>query len=191
MRSKGPYHAIVLATSSGTTPASIAGLRDICSPPWILRDRALSFPSSASQETPSFGSSSSTSIPSESISEVAVHRPLITSWATAFRRRYPPSGSRSDLSETPAGEGTRSDSVESPVEATPIETTGKTRAQIKAAQYEKGCGEVWKTYQKCLKVTTSFGPPLRRADFGCRKPFWPIGACQLCSNRREMNIPRS
>ena len=121
---------------------------------------SFAIPSYVSQETPSFASSSSTSIPSESIPELAVHQPLITSWASAFRRRYPPSGSRSDLSETPAGEGTRSDAVESPVEATPVETAGKTRAQIKAAQYEKGCGEVWKTYQKCLKVTMYFGPAL-------------------------------
>ena len=118
------------------------------------------FSSSDLQETPSSGSSPSTSIPLESVSEVAVPRPLITSWATAFRQRHPPKGLRPDPSVPPAGEGTSGDTVEPPMEATPVETAGRTRAQIKAEQYEKGCGEVWKSYQKCLKVTMSFGPCL-------------------------------
>ena len=34
----------------------------------------------------------------------------------------------------------------------PIDTRGKTRAQIKAEEYERNCGALWRTYQTCLQV---------------------------------------
>lgn len=34
----------------------------------------------------------------------------------------------------------------------PLDTSGMTRAQAKAAEYERSCGRVWKEYQGCLKV---------------------------------------
>ena len=33
-----------------------------------------------------------------------------------------------------------------------IDIRGKTRAQIKAEEYERNCGQVWKDYHQCLKV---------------------------------------
>jgi hypothetical protein len=36
----------------------------------------------------------------------------------------------------------------------PIDTRGKTRAQIKAEEYERNCGALWKSYQTCLQVCT-------------------------------------
>jgi hypothetical protein len=38
-------------------------------------------------------------------------------------------------------------------EAYKIDTRGKTRAQIKAEEYEKACGGYWRDYQSCLKVS--------------------------------------
>lgn len=34
-----------------------------------------------------------------------------------------------------------------------IDTKGKTRAQVKAEEYERSCGEAWTRYQSCLKVS--------------------------------------
>jgi hypothetical protein len=46
------------------------------------------------------------------------------------------------------------------VDEGPLETRGKTRAQIKAEQYERACGAVWREYQGCLKVRR-LSPSLR------------------------------
>jgi hypothetical protein len=43
-------------------------------------------------------------------------------------------------------------------EAYKIDTRGKTRAQIKAEEYEKACGGYWRDYQSCLKVSSDMYP---------------------------------
>lgn len=42
----------------------------------------------------------------------------------------------------------------SPVHAKPINTEGKTRAQIKAEEYDRNCGAIWHEYRGCLHVGT-------------------------------------
>lgn len=37
----------------------------------------------------------------------------------------------------------------------PLDTSGMTRAQAKAAEYERSCGRVWKEYQGCLRVSSA------------------------------------
>ena len=40
----------------------------------------------------------------------------------------------------------------SPVYTKPINTSGKTRAQIKAEEYDRNCGAIWNDYKGCLHV---------------------------------------
>nr|XP_031864420.1 uncharacterized protein CI109_000334 [Kwoniella shandongensis]KAA5531492.1 hypothetical protein CI109_000334 [Kwoniella shandongensis] len=78
-------------------------------------------------------------------------QPLITSWANAFpsRRTVPP----------PHHPHTRihvhhphtPDEPDDEIDDDPIDTTGKTRSQIKAEEYERSCGKAWLEYQGCLK----------------------------------------
>lgn len=51
-----------------------------------------------------------------------------------------------------------------PVNLPPIDTRGKTRAQIKAEEYERNCGALWRNYQSCLKVRHPLSP-VRRTTF--------------------------
>jgi hypothetical protein len=87
--------------------------------------------------------------------ELPLRKPLITSWANAFPKRTRPI----------IGDAPLEDTIESSVSsAVPelqrssykIDTRGKTRAQIKAEEYEKACGEPWRLYQSCLKVCPQF-----------------------------------
>lgn len=84
--------------------------------------------------------------------EPSLRRPLVTSWANAF-----PSRARTAVTvETDLSEPSQSESpslrVATPQNTSPIDTRGKTRAQIKAEEYERACGEHWREYQDCLKV---------------------------------------
>lgn len=86
--------------------------------------------------------------------EASLRRPLVTSWSNAF-----PSRSRSTIAvESDLSESSQSESpslrVATPQDTSPIDTRGKTRAQIKAEEYERACGEHWREYQDCLKVST-------------------------------------
>lgn len=77
---------------------------------------------------------------------------LVTSWAGAsvFRRRP----------AAPASHAVSADDMVSAPhvhvdegELEPLDTTGMSPSQIKAAEYERACGRVWKEYQGCLKVS--------------------------------------
>ncbi|GMK53996.1 hypothetical protein CspeluHIS016_0105820 [Cutaneotrichosporon spelunceum] len=99
----------------------------------------------------SSSSSSSAASPSPSSEEELADgkRRLITSWAysSAFRSRVMPT-------PAPADDMVGASHVHFGVEeeeGEPMDTEGMTRAQIKAAQYERQCGKVWKDYQRCLR----------------------------------------
>lgn len=78
-------------------------------------------------------------------------RRLITSWAysSAFRRRAMATPAAAD--DMVGASHVHFDLEEE--EGPPMDTEGMTRAQIKAAQYERQCGKVWKEYQGCLRVS--------------------------------------
>ncbi|KAK8858793.1 hypothetical protein IAR55_003023 [Kwoniella newhampshirensis] len=116
-----------------------------------------------SSSTPSSSASSSTFVTGSDSAPVANHhhvsttpstqqtkRPLITSWANAFpsrtRAKAPAqiSGARTHVAHTP-------DYPDEEIDVEPIDTSGKTRAQIKAEEYERACGKAWIEYQACLK----------------------------------------
>ncbi|KAK1925829.1 hypothetical protein DB88DRAFT_485279 [Papiliotrema laurentii] len=42
----------------------------------------------------------------------------------------------------------------------PIDKRGKTRAQIKAEEYERNCGAVWRQYKSCLTKAIEENPSL-------------------------------
>ncbi|WVQ78413.1 hypothetical protein IAT38_000499 [Cryptococcus sp. DSM 104549] len=93
-----------------------------------------------------------------------VKQPLITSWAAAFPTRprtrpahhghhhhhhsHPAPG---QASTGEAEEIDYPDDDDDEEEMEPIDTAGKTRAQIKAEEYDRNCGKVWAEYQGCLK----------------------------------------
>lgn len=77
---------------------------------------------------------------------------LVTSWAAAFR----PRDSRTVANRTAhhpliqtLNPGNR---IWQPIEEAATDVTGKTRAQIKAEEYDRACGEPWQRYQLCLTV---------------------------------------
>jgi hypothetical protein len=78
---------------------------------------------------------------------------LITSWSSAFTRKAHPTHTIPPRS----GETEPTNAVNSSTPQAAIDNTGKTRAQIKAEEYDRACGEVWKEYQSCLKVSTPPG----------------------------------
>lgn len=79
-------------------------------------------------------------------------KPIITSWAAALRPRAVLTVDRDTSAQTPEpGVGVSALGTER--EAYKIDTRGKTRAQIKAEEYEKACGGYWRDYQSCLKVS--------------------------------------
>ncbi|BEJ12207.1 hypothetical protein CspHIS471_0206670 [Cutaneotrichosporon sp. HIS471] len=89
-------------------------------------------PSSSSEEQPAEGK-----------------RRLITSWAhsSAFRRRAMATPAPADDMIGASHVHFDLEEEEEPA----MDTEGMTRAQIKAAQYERQCGKVWKEYQGCLR----------------------------------------
>jgi hypothetical protein len=102
------------------------------------------------------------SVPSSSISStlptsyMSSQDRISTNWANTFRRRstnslldYPLPESRMETEALPSTE------LYHIPPSQPLVTAGKTRAQIKAEEYERACGESWKRYQACLKVGLS------------------------------------
>lgn len=89
--------------------------------------------------------------------EDTVHRnPTIarpkTNWSGAIGRssvsRHNSASSVADTSAPLSLGNHESNQVDLPQ----IDTRGKTRAQIKAEQYERACGEQWKAYRHCIEV---------------------------------------
>jgi hypothetical protein len=83
--------------------------------------------------------------------EISLRKPLITNWANAFRSRTIPLNGDTPL-EDAVDPSTSHVAPELQRSSYKIDTRGKTRAQIKAEEYEKACGEPWQLYQTCLKV---------------------------------------
>jgi hypothetical protein len=112
-------------------------------------------------------SSSGSSSPTESASPSSADPPrrqyLITSWASAFRQRPRHQEPRDLPYEDPLDSPQKDTTVIPSGPTKAVDTAGKTRAQIKAEDYERACGESWRTYQKCLKVSSS----CRRIRFCC------------------------
>ncbi|KIR54266.1 hypothetical protein I315_03325 [Cryptococcus gattii Ru294] len=85
-------------------------------------------------------------------------RTLITSWANAFSshrsttlsQTKPRQPTSSTLEGTPLPAYNYPDPVYENSQSMNIDTAGKTRAQIKAEEYERACGQLWKDYQGCL-----------------------------------------
>lgn len=78
---------------------------------------------------------------------------IITNWSSAFRRReYPTTATPTDATtdEAPTFQ-------QVPTQLPPIDTRGKTRAQIKAEEYDRNCGSAWREYNACLKASRT--PP--------------------------------
>jgi hypothetical protein len=77
---------------------------------------------------------------------------IVTNWSSAFRRREYPSANTSP--DTSADESPTFQHV--PAQLPPIDTKGKTRAQIKAEEYDRNCGSAWREYNACLKVSRAW-----------------------------------
>ncbi|ORY30583.1 hypothetical protein BCR39DRAFT_587849 [Naematelia encephala] len=80
-----------------------------------------------------------------------VRAQLVTSWSAAFPSRI--TNPRLDVHSPVAVDGSLSpdfDHGSQTRDAVPVDTTGQTRAQIKAAEYERACGAAWKAYRSCL-----------------------------------------
>ena len=151
-------------------------------------------PSGSSSSSSSSTPSSSTGEPTSSGSTaVEPSRRLVTSWGRAFDRKTPkevsvlPPGQaflsfndpdpdtesggsfaagESDL----AGRGYTAGGAggHAPHAGVPrVDPTGKTRAQVKAEEYELACGAAWKSYQKCLKVSN--GQPAAGQNGKCQE----------------------
>lgn len=94
------------------------------------------------------------------VEEVRPGKPLITSWSNALRRRaYPTSGDAATGIIEDGGivetEAVAEQKGETGVRTArrPIDTRGKNRAQIKAEEYERDCGDAFRAYQGCLVVS--------------------------------------
>ena len=90
--------------------------------------------------------------PTVSSSDPSRPERLLTNWSNAF----PPSSS-ARLSSSKDGQGplphdTGGVGGEVIKEAEPIDLAGKTRAQIKALEYERVCGDKWRRYNQCVQV---------------------------------------
>jgi len=149
----------------------------------ILSSRLQSSSAPSSSSTPSPASSSTPdAVTPESEAELPLRKPLVTSWANAFPKR-----TRPIIGDTPSEDTTDSSFSNSVPElqrsSYKIDTRGKTRAQIKAEEYEKACGEPWRLYQSCLKVCFYLGAKLMN-----RKRLHKTQVCRLYWNRRGMNI---
>jgi len=76
---------------------------------------------------------------------------IATSWADAFRSKTITQISPDPVTPSPALPGVPLHPVHTsspPV----VDAKGKTRAQLKAEEYERNCGQVWREYHQCLTV---------------------------------------
>lgn len=72
---------------------------------------------------------------------------IITNWSLAFPSK--PTATRQPI----ASETQTAASPAPPVEEPYVpDTKGKSRSEVKAEEYERRCGEAWRSYQTCLKV---------------------------------------
>lgn len=123
-------------------------------------------------------SSSSLPAPSSSPSEVtsaetpgSPSRKLITNWSHAFRSRprlMPPAGTEANEGKVEWETSAVYEMVSTTVPS--IDKRGKTRAQIKAEEYDLACGQHWRDYQGCLKVRYDPAAPMETdwlAECGC------------------------
>ncbi|WVR04488.1 hypothetical protein IAU60_001492 [Kwoniella sp. DSM 27419] len=89
--------------------------------------------------------------------------PIITSWASAFPSRprrsaghHPAQGAKAEESHWfdfgLSDEQDEGDVQEGGQEVEQVDTSGKTRAQVKAEEYQRNCGKFWDEYQGCLKT---------------------------------------
>ncbi|OXH40085.1 hypothetical protein J008_01262 [Cryptococcus neoformans] len=124
--------------------------------PALDATRSVSYPAPAA--SPSSPQIQPTAIVQQQAEPQKQKRTLITSWANVFpsRRSTTLPQTKSRLPSSPAGEGTSlpvpdyPDPVYENSQIVNIDTAGKTRAQIKAEEYERACGQLWKNYQGCL-----------------------------------------
>ena len=104
------------------------------------------------------------SAPTEHLSSSSQHNSIrqrpITSWADAFRTRPVVQVDHDPSMEDPSSANYGNESSIIGPNQKPIETAGKTRAQVKAEEYEQACGQSWRIYQVCLKVSISLHPSL-------------------------------
>lgn len=127
--------------------------------PALDTTRSVSYP--APIASPSLPQVQSATIVQQQAEPRTQKRTLITSWANAF-----PSHRSATLSQTKSRQPNSStlegtsfpaynypDPVYENSQSMNIDTAGKTRAQIKAEEYERACGQLWKDYQGCLMVS--------------------------------------
>lgn len=127
--------------------------------PALDATRSVSYPAPAA--SPSSPQIQPTAIIQQQAEPQKQKRTLITSWANVFpsRRSTTLPQTKSRLPSSSAGEGTSlpvpdyPDPVYEDSQIVNIDTAGKTRAQIKAEEYERACGQLWKNYQGCLVVS--------------------------------------
>ncbi|KAL1413109.1 hypothetical protein Q8F55_000858 [Vanrija albida] len=85
-----------------------------------------------------------------------------TSWglSSAFRARPAPVPTPA-AAQSPADDMVSAAHVHhAPDEREPLDTSGMSRAQAKAAEYERHCGAAWRAYQGCLRKAISANPNL-------------------------------
>lgn len=113
---------------------------------------------------------------------------LATSWAGAFRQRSHPPAPEMPPPDTTADVSKAKEDSTLCEGSKLMDTAGKTRAQIKAEEYERACGESWRHYQTCLRVSSRPGRISSHANMCHRKPLQQIRACRRCWSRRETSI---
>lgn len=132
----------------------------------ILSSRQQPSASTSSSSTTSPAQSTTSEIATQEVqSEIPLRKPLVTSWANAFRTRPRPVIDEAPLEDI-SDSYISHDVPEMQRSSYKIDTRGKTRAQIKAEEYEKACGEPWRLYQSCLKVCPALSVQLM-AESGC------------------------
>ncbi|KAL7420158.1 hypothetical protein Q5752_005124 [Cryptotrichosporon argae] len=108
---------------------------------------ALPLSGTVSSPTSSAGSASASA---STLAPAPAPARIITNWSSAFRRRAP-LVLASEGDTAPASAGGAHDGAAAPTLVS-VDTRGKTRAQIKAEEYERSCGAAWNEYQGCLKT---------------------------------------
>ncbi|RXK40077.1 hypothetical protein M231_02717 [Tremella mesenterica] len=115
--------------------------------------RISSTPSPSSSSSPHIPALSTAALSSATGSSVSDRVRPVTNWSSAFNRRNVQS---KPLAQEHLQGGHVPPYAHSPytptIPVTTIDTTGKTRAQVKAEEYEMACGQAWREYQSCLKV---------------------------------------
>jgi len=88
------------------------------------------------------------------------HTPrIITSWASAFTKRPIQGDVPETLTASPASHVVSSHPI--PTSHAAVDVQGKTRAQVKAEEYERNCGQAWKEYHACLTVRCALNIELK------------------------------